>query len=115
MSSNESAQPLALTEGQIALTRRCLAAAVDGPFFQDWEIGTLIGAGRDELRSIGSAWPQLRHRDDLALVSNVVANLLHYPHRLDEVLYEQADTSRDELEQLMSKILATQRPDHQKR
>lgn len=35
-----------MTSHDVQIIRQCLRAAVDGPFFPDWEFSTLIGAER---------------------------------------------------------------------
>ena len=65
--------------------RDCLRAAVDGPFFPDWEFHTLIGLDRDEVAGVLASWPETSHVEDRTLaVNNVLNNLLGYPHGASE-------------------------------
>ncbi len=70
-----------LSAREVEIVRQCLAAAVDGPFFPDWEFATLIGLDRDAVAAVLAAWPTGDDTDtqDLA-VNNVLNNLLGYPH-----------------------------------
>lgn len=62
--------------------RQCLFAAANGPFFPDWEFGTLFGLDRDEVRQIAEAWPVWENeREQSRAVSNALNNLLGYPHK----------------------------------
>lgn len=61
--------------------RDCLRAAVDGPFFPDWEFQTLIGLERDDVAAVVAEWPESSRPDNQALaVNNVLTNLLSYAH-----------------------------------
>jgi hypothetical protein len=60
----------------------CLKAAVEGPFFPDWEFSTLFGLERAEVAEISRTWPNVDESDervDLA-VNNALGNLAGYPH-----------------------------------
>jgi hypothetical protein len=60
----------------------CLRAAVDGPFFPDWEFHTLFGQHRSEVAEIAAAIPDIDDSDErISLaINNALANLLGYPH-----------------------------------
>ena len=60
----------------------CLRAAVEGPFFPDWEFPTLFGLERQEVARVLAAAPQIDDADeDVSLaINNTLGNLLHYPH-----------------------------------
>jgi hypothetical protein len=62
-------------------------AASEGPFFPDWEFATLMGFARDDLRTLTAQWPTVADESVLDLaVSNVIHNLIGYPHgRIDEL------------------------------
>jgi hypothetical protein len=64
------------------IIRRCLAVAVDGPFFEDWEFQTLFGVNRDQVRTVLQRWPavDLSEENVFLAVNNTLANLLGYPH-----------------------------------
>ncbi|HWH57194.1 MAG TPA: hypothetical protein VN682_06160 [Terriglobales bacterium] len=61
--------------------RQCLNAAVEGPFFPDWEFGTLFGLERNEVRRILQSWPEIDENDHVVVVAinNSFNNLLGYP------------------------------------
>jgi hypothetical protein len=70
------------TEEDRQIIQRCLRAAVEGPFFPEWEFQTLFGLTRAEVARVLLAWPDVDDRDeevDLA-VHNSLGNLLGYPH-----------------------------------
>ena len=48
-----------LTEKEMELVRQCLRAAVQGPFFPDWEFHTLFGLEREDVAAVLSRWPDL--------------------------------------------------------
>jgi hypothetical protein len=79
--------------------KRCLTAAVDGPFFPEWEFHALFGLRREEVRVVLHAWPgppQLvmdgyesgQHVQRVA-VGNALNNLLGYPHGVDSPEFEE--------------------------
>jgi hypothetical protein len=63
--------------------RECLRAAVEGPFFPDWEFGTIFGLERDDVKRILTAWPEVNEADDSVVraINNSLNNLLGYPDR----------------------------------
>ncbi|QDE89427.1 hypothetical protein BHS06_10910 [Myxococcus xanthus] len=64
------------------IIEECLRAAVEGPFFPDWEFPVLFGFDRTEVAAILASWPVW---DDFkaqsAAVNNSLNNLLGYPHK----------------------------------
>src|SRR6266567_1234624 len=52
-----------LDEQERDVVRQCLQAAVDGPFFPDWEFGTIFGLERDEVRRVLRSWPEIDETD----------------------------------------------------
>ena len=71
------------------LIRLALQAAIDGPYFPDWEFHTLIALSRSDVVQILTEWPEATvttpWESDPALVQgiaviNVLNNLLGYPH-----------------------------------
>ncbi|NNF09289.1 MAG: hypothetical protein HKN74_03295 [Acidimicrobiia bacterium] len=65
---------------------RCLSAALTDAIFPEWEFAALMGASRDDLRTVVEAWPEAVDQptdDQRSLVNNVLNNLLGYPHGLD--------------------------------
>jgi hypothetical protein len=73
---------LDLDEEELAIVGQCLRAAVEGPFFPDWEFQTLIGVSREEIQRLALSWPS-RDADDAGTTNAVVGvlnNLIGYPH-----------------------------------
>lgn len=64
----------------------CLKAAVEGPFFPDWEFHTLFGLERTEVKDVLDSWPDLdESKESVALaINNTLVNLLGYPHDCGE-------------------------------
>ncbi len=70
-----------LTERESEVIRAVLQAAVDGPFFPDWEFATLMGVERWETRAVPEAWPDFKDtKDNRRAIHSSVVNLLGYPH-----------------------------------
>jgi len=91
--------PDTLSERDIEILHAALGAAVDGPFFPDWEFPTLMGVTRAESRAVLEAWPAVAPDPvtvDVA-VSNAVANLRGYPHRAWDTWASYSDASPEEL------------------
>ena len=72
-----------LDEKEREVVRECLQAAVDGPFFPDWEFGTIFGIERNDVREVLSCWPALNETDESVVraINNSLNNLLGYPTR----------------------------------
>ena len=65
--------------------QECLRAAVEGPFFPEWEFQTLMGLERAEVAAVLAEWPGTTRSDDqVVAVNNVLNNLLGYPHAASE-------------------------------
>jgi hypothetical protein len=74
--------PLAdLDDREREVVRECLRAAVNGPFFPDWEFETLFGLDREEVRRVLLSWPTLNEADETVVpaINNSMNNLLGYP------------------------------------
>jgi hypothetical protein len=78
-----------MSEDDRELIGQALEAAVDGPYFPDWEVQTLTAFERDELAVVLAAWPEAvvatPWTDDpiktqFDAVSAVLNNLIGYPH-----------------------------------
>jgi hypothetical protein len=67
---------------ELEIVKDCLLAAVEGPFFPDWEFHTLFGLERVKLKSILQSWPDLDESDEAVVlaINNSFNNLLGYPH-----------------------------------
>jgi hypothetical protein len=91
-----------LTTHERDTIRAALGAAVRGPYFPDWEFGTLIGLTRPEVADLLATWPETTDPDaqDLA-VNNVLLNLLAYPHGEDEALSRDVEVSGEELRAIL--------------
>jgi hypothetical protein len=70
-----------LDEHELDVVRQCLQAAVEGPFFPDWEFETLFGLERDEVRRVLGSWPDIDETDQnvVIAINNAFNNLLGYP------------------------------------
>ncbi|MBX3373177.1 MAG: hypothetical protein KF817_05025 [Phycisphaeraceae bacterium] len=70
------------TEEDRRIIADSLKAAVEGPFFPDWEFSTLFGLQRAEVAEIARAWPKVEESDDRVdlAVNNALGNLAGYPH-----------------------------------
>ena len=74
-----------LTPRDISLIGQSLRAAVEGPFFPDWEFATLMGMSRSDLARVQQEWPRNIEQDAVrTAVNNALNNLIGYPHGLDE-------------------------------
>jgi len=63
------------------VVRECLAAAVRGPFFPDWEFHILFGLERDDVAAVLERWPDPKCPEDQDVaVTNALNWLLGYPH-----------------------------------
>lgn len=71
-----------LTPDETDVIRRAIDAAVNGPFFPDWEFQTLFGVTREEAAASLARFPNLmaENETDYLTVHNSIANLLGYPH-----------------------------------
>jgi hypothetical protein len=82
--------PLAnLDERERDVVRQCLQAAVDGPFFPEWEFGTIFGLERDEVRRVLMSWPGLDETDESVVraINNAFNNLLGYPTKNKQAIW----------------------------
>src|SRR5689334_119418 len=78
-----------LSNEEAELIRAALTAGAEGPYFPNWEIQTLLAVSRDELTEVLMAWPEAAattswepdpERVQYIAVSNVLNNLVGYPH-----------------------------------
>ncbi|GHG74843.1 hypothetical protein [Comamonas sp. JC664] len=64
------------------LIGECFRAAVEGPFFPDWEFHVLFGLTRPEVAAILATWPESKDSADARhAVNSTLNNLLGYPHK----------------------------------
>jgi len=80
----------ALSDREKRLIFECLRAAVDGPFFPEWEFHTLFGLDRYELAEIVASIPDIDDSDERVslAINSTMTNLLGYPHS-DATAWEQ--------------------------
>ncbi len=98
----------AMSPEDLATLGRCLWAAVEGPFFEEWEFQTLIGVERQELARLTRAWPEPERsfEESAGLVSGVLANLLGYPHGQAAELERRVGLTTLELSALQGRLRA---------
>jgi hypothetical protein len=105
-----------LSARDVELVRESLAAAVRGPFFPEWEFHTLIGLERAEVQRVLESWPDSQEPDDQDLaVSNVLVNLLAYPHDEWEAWRSFSSAGPGELEGVLGRWRDDDAPTHNAR
>ena len=89
---------------------QCLEAAVDGPFFPDWEFHTLFGLTRREVEQIVENWAIVDKDSSQAVlaINNSLNNLLGYPHKCDREWDDFISVDRKELRTIYSKWKGTE-------
>ena len=94
-----------LTDREAAVILRCLRAAVEGPFFPEWEFHTLFGLHRAEVAAVAARWPNVSNaEEDVRLaINNSLGNLLGYPHGEPVAFKEPVGESAEEVERIFSK------------
>ena len=91
----------------VEVTKECLRAAVEGPFFTDREFQTLIGVERDEVRTVYEAWPR-QTVDTMTFccaVVNSLNNLTGYPHGMEAVWSEYISVGSDEVRMVLDRLI----------
>jgi hypothetical protein len=85
---------------------QALRAAVDGPFFPEWEFHTLFGLARSEVRAVAEAWPNVDSTDANAAlaINNSLVNLVGYPHEQDSAWFQWISVEPPELEELRRRL-----------
>lgn len=73
---------LDLDPNTLRITKECLRAAVEGPFFPNWEFRTLMGVDRETVRVVMEAWPArtVASEEFACAVVNSLTWLVLYPH-----------------------------------
>ncbi len=96
-----------LSKEELDLTRRCIHAAADGPFFPEFEFATIFGCERAEVRDILKLWPNVDDSDSLIsmAINNTFNNLLGYPHGMEPQVLAMTRASMKEVEALYTKWL----------
>lgn len=95
-----------LSDTDKKIVGQALRAAVDGPFFPDWEFHTLFGLTRDEVRAVANAWPaiDLTNSNVVVAVSNALNNLLGYPHGQDSAWSNWISVEPREPDELLGRL-----------
>lgn len=55
------------------IIQECLRAAVEGPFFPDWNFHALFGLSREDVVAVLESWPTFLERDTQRLAVNTRA------------------------------------------
>ncbi|CCD99322.1 hypothetical protein [Bradyrhizobium sp. STM 3809] len=81
------------------IVHRALGAAVEGPFFPEWEFHTLFGLYRSEVRAIYEAWPSPACNSDrlLAAMIGSLNHLIGYPHKHEDAFHQYFPEGRSAL------------------
>ncbi|MFF4987377.1 hypothetical protein ACFY19_09315 [Streptosporangium saharense] len=88
----------------LQIIKECLDAAVNGPFFPDWEFPTLMGFTREEIAAIAVAWPFSSEPDEQkSAVNNVLNMLLGYPHDRASRWHEYLDASPERIARVLAR------------
>jgi hypothetical protein len=95
-----------LSDADKALVGQALRAAVDGPFFPEWEFHTLFGLTRGEIRAMADAWPNvdLTSSNVTLAVNNALNNLLGYPHGQDSAWPQWISADPAKLDELLGRL-----------
>lgn len=95
----------ALSEHEREIISQCLRAAVEGPFFPEWEFQTLVGVSREEISSLCTRWQaSVNDHDDQDVVLNVLNNLIGYPHGHETEWRAHIDAGPDEVSSILAKL-----------
>lgn len=96
---------LQLTERDIGIVKRCLHAALEGPFFPDWEFPILFGFDRYELATQLTDWQaNLQSGKAYGTALTVLGGLQGYPHGLMNELEERVGCSAEEIFQILASL-----------
>ena len=98
--------PLAkLNAADREVVAQCLRAAVEGPFFPDWEFPILFGLERAEVRTVLAAWPGVDESQTTVrlAINNSFSNLLGYPHGREREWSRFISVSEDEVSRVFDR------------
>ena len=98
--------PLAnLEKREREIVKQCLRAAVEGPFFPDWEFHTLFGLERNEVKNVLESWPKLDESKETVqlAINNSLGNLLGYPHGCEKEWPEFISVSSNDVLKIFDK------------
>jgi hypothetical protein len=97
-----------LSESERDLVKRCLEAAVHGPFFPEWEFHALFGYSRDEVRRILATWPDAENDEHRrSVVINTLNNLLGYPHGDVQAWNQYVRSSEDAVRAILRRVMGS--------
>lgn len=96
-----------LPENEKDMVLKCLIAATEGPFFPDWEFGTIMCCNRDKIREVINKWDELDKSSDeiTTIMISVMNNLTGYPHREEEALKQYVSVDEATLREIMDKLI----------
>lgn len=95
----------ALTEHEREIVSQCLRAAVEGPFFPEWEFQTLMGVSREEISGLRTRWQaSVIDHDDEDVVRNVLNHLIGYPHGHETEWRAHIDAGLDAVSSILAKL-----------
>ena len=94
-----------LEQSEREIVRQCLNAAVNGPFFPEWEFHTLFGLERSEVKAVLRAWPKLvETKEEVQVaINNTLNNLLGYPHGCEKEWPHFISVSSNEVKRVFNK------------
>jgi hypothetical protein len=83
----------------------CLHAAVNGPFFPEWEFHTLSGLERQEIMQVAEMCPNIDDSNEQVnlAIHNSIGNLPGYPHGEENAWQKFISVSREEVEKVFQK------------
>jgi hypothetical protein len=98
----------AISSPDSEIVRRVLRAAVDGPFFPEWEFHTLFGVDRSTASEVLAAWPkQTVGREEFrCAVIGSLNNLIGYPHAKDRDFLNYFPEGREAIEKTLAHLAA---------
>lgn len=91
-------QPL-IRAADWATINKIVAAAANGPFFDDGEFDTLFGVSREYMREVAQAWPAPNDQNHnlVVAINNAFLHLITYPHGKEALLKPLVGLSSEEL------------------
>jgi len=92
-----------LTDQERRVVHECLMAALNGPFFPDWEFQTLFGIDREVFAKVVEAWPAFDESDDEVqlAINNSMGNLIGYPHGAEKKWSEFISVPPEEVRRIL--------------
>jgi hypothetical protein len=94
-----------LDERERQIMFECLRAAVNGPFFPEWEVHTLFGLERQEVKQVAEMCPNIDDSNEQVnlAIHNSIGNLLGYPHGEENTWQKFISASPEEVEKVFQK------------